>query len=236
MRVIVVDDEELARESLSDLLSAYPEVDIIASYSDGLELLKNIKKLNPDVIFLDINMPQLDGFEVLELLGDEAPTIIFVTAYDEFAVKAFEANALDYLLKPVNPERLKKSVEKLKSQNKALAQNYKKIIKDHKENFNINRVLVKDRSNVHVISIMEILWFEAQDDYVAIHTKDNVFLKLDRLSNFEKSLDGRIFKRIHRSYIVNMDYVQRIENQKWVVLNSGRKLPISRSGYLRYFG
>ncbi len=235
MKAIVVDDEELAREALLDLLAPFYEIDVIAVCSNGFELIIKLKELKPDVIFLDIRMPQLNGFEVLELLGDEAPDIIFVTAYDEFAVKAFEANALDYLLKPINPERLKKSIEKLKNSGDVNYKGYNKILDIQKEQISLNRILVKDGSNVHIIPVNEIVWLEAQDDYVAIHTEKNLFLKLDRLSNFENLLDERLFKRIHRSFIVNMDYVQRIENQKWAVLKSSKKLPISRSGYSRYF-
>ena len=235
MKAIVVDDEELARDALIGLLSAFPEIEVVAVCSNGLELLKRVKPAKPDVIFLDIHMPQLNGFEILELLGDEAPAIIFVTAYDEFAVKAFEANALDYLLKPVNPERLEKSIKKLRDQDKTNPVGYNNILKTHKAQSKLNRILVKDGSNVHIIPVAEIIWLEAQDDYVAIHTEKNLFLKLERLVNFENALDEGKFKRIHRSYIVNMDFVQRIENQKWIVLNSGKKLPVSRSGYSRYF-
>ncbi len=235
MKAVVVDDEELARDALVALLASFSEVDVVDTFSNGFELLKKVKFIRPDVIFLDIHMPQLNGFEVLELLGNDVPAIIFVTAYDEFAVKAFEANALDYLLKPVNPLRLEKSIEKLKNQAHIDIAGYKKVLKNAKKQSKLNRVLVKDGSDVHIIPVADIIWLEAQDDYVAIHTEKNLFLKLERLANFENTLDEVKFKRIHRSYIVNMDYVQRIENQKWMVLNSGKKLPVSRSGYSRYF-
>lgn len=236
MKAIVVDDEELAREALLELLNPFTEIEVVDTCRNGFELIEKVKLKKPDVIFLDIHMPQLDGFEVLELLGNDAPAIIFVTAYDEFALKAFEANALDYLLKPINRSRLEKSIEKLISQKGIIPKSYEKVLKSYKEQSNLNRVLVKDGSNVHVIPVNEIIWLEAQDDYVAIHTNKNLFLKLERLGNFEATLDERVFKRIHRSFIVNMDYVQRIENQKWAVLNSGKKLPVSKSGYSRYFG
>lgn len=236
IRAIIIDDEDLARESLNLLLMEFAEVEIIALCSNGIDAVKKINNLKPDIIFLDIKMPHIDGFEVLELLGKEAPATVFVTAFDEYAVKAFEANALDYLLKPVNPERLRKSIlkfsEKL-SPDPAAIENV--INGRNKSRKNIGRILVRDGSNVHVIHVEDILWLEAQDDYVAIKTEKNVFLKLERLGRIEQQLDPQKFKRIHRSYIVNLDYLQRIENQRFAVLKNGAKLPVSRSGYSNFF-
>jgi len=236
MRAIVVDDEELAREAISGLLHEIEGITLIAECSDGIEAIKKVKSLNPDVLFLDIKMPQLDGFEVLELLGDDAPRTIFVTAFDEFAVKAFEANAVDYLLKPVSRERLQQSLEKLKSLDDYKIA-YQRILREKEQkNKYLERILVRDGHAVHIIPAEEILWLEAQDDYVAIKTDNNLFLKLDRLSRLEERLNEDKFKRIHRSYIVNMDFVQRVEDQKWVILKSGKKLPVSKSGFTRFFG
>jgi len=236
IKAIIIDDEDLAREGLRLMLMDFDGIEIVASCSNGIDAVKMINSLSPDVIFLDIQMPHITGFEVLELLGKEAPVTIFVTAYDEYAVKAFEANALDYLLKPINPERLKKSILKLYQktnpdplaiENVIAGQN--KILK------NIGRILVRDGDTVHVIPVEDILWLEAQDDYVAIKTENDVFLKLERLGKLEQQLNPQKFKRIHRSYIVNLDYLQRIENQRFAVLKNGKKLPVSRSGYSRFF-
>jgi two-component system LytT family response regulator len=234
MRVIVTDDEELAREALVTLLKDIEGITIVGMCDNGIDTIKKVKSLNPDILFLDIKMPQVNGFEVLELLGKEAPPTVFVTAYDDFAVKAFEANATDYLLKPVNFNRLLQSIEKIKS--RTGIPDYQNILKEQRDKIeNINRFLIREGNNVHVIPIKDILWLEAQDDYVAIITESNLFLKSDRLNNLEKRLNHAKFKRIHRSYIVNMDYVLRIENQKWAVLNNGKKLPVSKSGYVRFF-
>lgn len=235
MKVLVVDDEDLAREALVSLLDQLDNIEILDVCDNGIDAVRKIKSLNPDVVFLDIKMPQIDGFEVLELLGDDAPAIIFVTAYDEFAVRAFEINAVDYLLKPVDLERLRQSILKIR-EIEDLKLSYKSIVQQKQQTIKkLDRILVRDRHNVHIININEILWLEAQDDYVAIKTINNLFLKLDTLSRLEKKLDPGKFKRIHRSYIVNMNYVQRIEDQKWAVLKNSKKLPVSKSGYSRLF-
>jgi len=233
LTALIVDDEELAREGLKLLLLDFPNIEIIGLCTNGIEAIKQANILNPDVIFLDIQMPYLDGFEVLELLGKEAPNIIFITAYDSFAVKAFEANALDYLLKPVNPERLKQSISKLTQKTSPSIENF--IHQKIESRKNINRILVRDGKNVHVIPVNEILWLQAQDDYVAIKTAKSVFLKLERLGKLELQLNSQKFKRIHRSYILNMDYLQRIEDQRFAVLKDGSKLPVSKSGFTRIF-
>lgn len=236
IKTIVVDDEELALSGLVMMLETFPEINIAATCSNGVEAIKEIHERQPDVVFLDVNMPYLNGFEVLELLGDESPLVVFVTAYDEYAVKAFEANAVDYLLKPVNPERLKQTVERLLNKDTISQKAQQQLIrKQQRSRMNIDRILVRDNNTVHVIAAADILWIEAQDDYVAIKTRDEVYLKLERLTNLENQLDEQHFKRIHRSYIVNADYLVRIENQKWAVLKNGTKLPVSRSGYARFF-
>lgn len=236
IRAIIIDDEDLARESLNLLLMEFAEVEIIALCSNGIDAVKKINNLKPDIIFLDIKMPHIDGFEVLELLGKEAPATVFVTAFDEYAVKAFEANALDYLLKPVNPERLRKSILKFSEKLSPDPAAIENVISGHnRSRKNIGRILVRDGSDVHIIPVEDILWLEAQDDYVAIKTEKNVFLKLERLGRIEQQLDPQKFKRIHRSYIVNLNYLLRIENQRFAVLKNGAKLPVSRSGYARFF-
>ena len=235
MHVIVVGDEDLAREAMVSLLNDIEDIQVIAECNNGIDAIKQVKDLNPQLLFLDIKMPHLNGFEVLELLGKEAPPTIFVTAYDEFAIKAFEANAIDYLLKPVNPARLKKSLEKLRSLSEFNLRGVENVIHEHQVKQNIERILVRDGSNVHIISLKDILWLEAQDDYVAIKTEENVFLKLERLGKFEELLSPQKFRRIHRSYLVNMDWVERIEDQNSAILKTGHKIPVSRSGYNRFF-
>jgi two-component system LytT family response regulator len=236
IKVIIIDDEELAREGLKLMLMEFAHIEIVDLCSNGIDAVKQVTRLKPDVIFLDIKMPHIDGFEVLELLGEDAPVTIFVTAYDEYAVKAFEANALDYLLKPVNPERLKKSISKLIQKVSANSSGIEKVLAGHiEERKNISRIMVRDGNNVHIIPVEDILSLEAQDDYVAIKTEKSVFLKLERLGRLEQQLNPQKFKRIHRSYIVNLDWLQHIENQRFAVLKNGSKLPVSRSGYSRFF-
>lgn len=235
MRVIVVDDEDLAREALVSLLSGIKAINIVAECNNGLDAIKHIRELNPDLLFLDIKMPGINGFEVLEVLGKEAPPTIFVTAFDEFAIKAFEANAIDYLLKPVNPERLKKSLAHLQSLANFNPGKVENVIHAWQSNQTIQRILVRDGNKVHIIAVKDILWLEAQDDYVAIKTKKDNFLKLDRLSRLEELLNPQKFKRIHRSYIINMDYLDRVENQNTAILKTGQTLPVSRAGYTRVF-
>jgi two-component system, LytTR family, response regulator len=235
MRVIVVDDEDLARESLVSLLTDLGEIDILAECNNGFDAIKKVQDLKPQLLFLDIKMPRLNGFEVLDLLGKEAPPTIFVTAFDDFAIRAFEANAIDYLLKPVNPGRLKKSLEKLAAYNEFNLDGVEKVIDTYQSSRKTERILVRDGDNVHIVPLPDVLWIEAQDDYIAIKTKDDVFLKLDRLGKYEKLLASQKFRRIHRSYLVNIDQIQRIENQNTAVLKSGHKLPVSRSGFNRFF-
>ena len=236
IRSIVVDDEKLALKGLAMLLEGFPEIDIIATCSNGVQAIRKIRQLRPDVVFLDIHMPHLNGFEVLELLGDECPLVVFVTAYDEYAVKAFEADAVDYLLKPVNPERLTQTVERLIHKDEIAQKRQKHLLqKQQNSKKNIDRILVRDNNTVHVIPVADVLWIEAQDDYVAIKTIKDIFLKLDRLSSLEKQLNHEKFIRIHRSYILNTNFLVRIEDQRFAVLKNGRKLPVSRSGYSRLF-
>lgn len=234
MRTIVVDDEDLSREALVSLLNEMDDIQIIGECNNGIEAVKKVRELKPELLFLDIKMPHINGFDVLELLGDEAPATIFVTAFDQFAIKAFDTNAFDYLLKPVNPSRLKKSIERVKSIHTPDRKQIEKAIREYKFKQNIERILVREGSNVHVIALKDVLWLEAQDDYVAIKTKKNIFLKLDRLGKYEKLLDPQKFKRVHRSFIINLDWLDRIENQNTAILKTGHRIPVSRSGYSRF--
>lgn len=235
---IIVDDEPPAREGLSSLLENFPELQVVCSCENGLAAVKAVNELKPQLIFLDIHMPKLDGFDVLELLGPDAPLVIFVTAFDEYAVRAFEANAIDYLLKPVDRERLQQAVDKARarlSNGAEVQRSQQALLAVRNENENLQRILVRDGSDVHVLPIEEVCYIESADDYVAIHTSEATHIKLDRLSKLEQQLDPRLFCRIHRSCLLNISYLARIETEtkdsRIAILKSGQELPISRSGY-----
>lgn len=244
---IVIDDESHARQALIHQLSAHPHINVIAECENGLVAVKAINDLQPQLIFLDVHMPKLDGFEVLELLGDSAPITIFATAHDEYAIQAFESNALDYLLKPINSARLDKTIERIASRlnlqdpdthSKATQTLIQDIRQQHAP---LQRVLIRDKGDVHVIATSDIIAIEAADDYVVIHTKDSTHIKQDRINNFEQLLDPSQFCRIHRSTIINLDYLKGIEtegkdnryaNMKLTDKNS-KQFSISRSGYTK---
>jgi two-component system, LytTR family, response regulator len=238
LRVVIVDDEALARSVLREYLQAHADVEIVAECANGFEAVKAVAELKPDVLFLDIQMPRVDGFEVLELIGTEA-NVIFVTAYDEYAVRAFEVHAIDYLLKPFSEKRF----------NDALQQARSKIgRKDHLSvaaltaaarpaRGRLERVLIRDGAQVHVIPISKIDYLEAQDDYVCYRSEGKSFLKQQTLSEVEASLDGTRFVRIHRSYILNVDRLARLElyakDSHAAILRDGTRLPVSRTGYTK---
>ncbi len=236
-KILIVDDEPLAREALAMALAEFEDVDVIGECSDGFEAVKSIKEVKPDLVFLDIQMPKLDGFDVLELLGEDPPYIVFVTAHDEYALKAFESHALDYILKPVSPERLKKSFVKINERlQEKTSQPMRELLVDRQSHIiPINRVLVRDRTRVYIIPVADIVYFEAEDDYVSIHTSERDYLKKETLSHLEKLLDARQFIRIHRSYILNINHLDKIEpytkDSRIAILKNGKTLPVSRSGY-----
>ena len=236
---IIVDDEELARISLRLALEKFADVEILAECANGFEALKKVRELKPQILFLDIQMPKLSGFDVVELLGEEAPLIVFVTAYDEYALRAFEAHAVDYLLKPVDEKRLKNTLEHIddhlffrRSQDLSEALNSYRQTQPP-----LQRLLIHDRSRVHVIPVDQVIFIQAQDDYVLIHTAQESFLKYERLSRLENMLDPQQFLRIHRSYILNLKYLKKIEpvtkDSRVALLSNGQQLPVSRSGYKR---
>jgi len=238
-RAIIVDDEALARKALKMVIDRFEEIEIIGECSDGFEAVKAINEKRPDIVFLDIQMPKLDGFDVLELLGKDAPFIVFVTAYDEYALRAFEAHAVDYLLKPVRPERLAKTLDRIKEPFPGKSrQPVDKLLQQHRlKDVPHKRILVRDRGNVYIIQAEDITYIEAQGDYVCINTLKKSSLKNDTLANMEKMLDPRKFYRIHRSYILNIDYLSKIEpytkDSRVAILKNGKTLPVSRSGYSR---
>lgn len=239
IQTIIVDDEAASRESLKEILKSYQEISIAAECVNGYEAIKEIKEKNPDLVFLDIQMPKLDGFDVVELLGKDAPLVVFVTAYDEFALKAFEAEALDYILKPVRDDRMKKVIERVKGLITGQeSRSMESVIDIHRSRLTpVSRVLIRDGVHVHVIPTREIVYFEAQDDYVMIYTDSRSYLKSDRISSLEGILDQTQFCRIHRSYIININHLSKIEpyskDSKRAVLKNKKTLPISRSGYTR---
>lgn len=235
---VIVDDEPHARQSLANALASYPEIEIVGMAENGVQAVKAVHELKPQLLFLDIQMPKLDGFDVLELLGDQTPYVIFVTAYDEYAVKAFEANAVDYLMKPLDPARLRQAVIRIAERIAAQQpESFGHLLQDpEREAELLQRILVRDGSEVHVLAVNTVCYIEAADDYVAIQTEAGTHIKLDRLNNLEAKLDPRQFCRIHRSYLLNVNYLARIETEtkdtKLAILTNGKELPISRSGYL----
>ncbi len=234
---LIVDDEPHARQAMQNALARHPEIEVVGLCENGLQAVKAINEQQPQLLFLDVQMPKLDGFDVLELIQEQIPFVIFVTAFDQYAVQAFEANAVDYLLKPVDPERLAQAVEKVVAR-VGLEQpsRLQSLLADPvREKELLRRILVRDGSEVHVLPVDAVIFIEAADDYVAIHTAEGTHIKLDRLSRLQKKLDPRQFCRIHRSYLLNINFLARIESEskdtRLAVLRNQRELPISRSGY-----
>jgi two-component system LytT family response regulator len=236
IRTIIVDDEEPARLLLREYLSINEEVKIVAECANGFDAVKAMSELKPDLVILDIQMPKLNGFEVLELV-DQPPTVIFATAYNQYAIQAFEVHAVDYLLKPFSKERLNEALEHAKShlnKNKSISIGALASAAGMKSS-PLERILVKDGSKVHVIPVDRIDYIEAQDDYVAIKSEGKTHLKQERMAVLEKELDTQSFVRVHRSYIVNIERIARIElyakDSRMAILKDGTKLLISRAGY-----
>lgn len=234
MRTLIVDDEHLARTLLREYLTAHPDIEIVGECANGFEAVKAIAEHDPDLVFLDIQMPKLDGFEVVELAGSK-PHYIFATAYDQFALRAFEVHAVDYLLKPFSRERLAEALAQARLRSPQPAQVEAVVKEAQARQQPIERVLIRDGARVHVVVASSIDYIEAQDDYVQITADGKQYLKHQRLSELEAQLDGAVFVRIHRSWIVNVGAIARIEpvskDNHCAVLHSGVKLPISRSGY-----
>lgn len=234
----IIDDESLARQLIKKYLSYHTNIEVIFECSNGFDAIKNINEKKPDLIFLDIQMPKINGFEMLELL-ENPPVIIFTTAYDQFALKAFEVNAVDYLLKPFSQERFDEALNKAfwYLENKSLQENkFKELVKlnDLKNDF-LDRIVVKDGANIFFISLADVRWIEAQDDYVMIHTYQRKYLKQKTMKYFEEHLNPKEFIRIHRSFIVAIKEVKRIEPVEkesfQIVLEDKVTLPLSRTGY-----
>ena len=239
LRVAIVDDEALARSVLREYLTASADVDIIAECQNGFEAVKVVSELHPDLLFLDVQMPKLDGFEVLELVGRDV-AVVFTTAYDQYALRAFEVHAVDYLLKPFSAERLAEALararERLQRGERLPTQ---EIVSEARAAHagQAGRVLVRDGSRVHVLSVEKIDYVQAQDDYVSFRCDGKDYLKDQTLAQAEAALDPAKFVRIHRSYVLNLDRLARVETDerenRLAVLSDGRKLPVSRAGYTR---
>jgi two-component system, LytTR family, response regulator len=237
IRTVIVDDEELAREMLREFLSAHPEIEIVAECANGFEAVKAASELKPDLVFLDIQMPKLDGFEVLELIGTEM-AIVFVTAYDEYALRAFDIHAVDYLLKPFSAERFEIALARTQQRLGGKLPPASELAASARPPARYaERIVVRDGTRVHIIPVSKLDYAQAQDDYVGLTAEGKTYLKQQTISGLEIVLDPELFVRIHRSYLVNLERVTKIEpyskDDHVVVLTSGAQLPVSRSGYLR---
>ena len=238
IKTILIDDEPLARDIVRYYLKEFPEIEVVAECSDGFEGVKAIAQFQPDLVFLDIQMPKINGFEMMELL-EHRPAVIFTTAFDEFAIKAFEVNAVDYLLKPIEQQRFRTAIQKLSTrlasdESEKTTQLLSEVSLNASQR---NRVVVKKDGVIKIIATIDIHYLEANDDYVKISTAEGSYQKNKTMSFFEKTLDTEQFIRIHRSYLVNMSEVTKIELKEKesyiVLLKSGIWLPVSKSGYIK---
>ncbi|MBK22027.1 MAG: DNA-binding response regulator [Flavobacteriales bacterium] len=231
MRALLVDDERLARAELTRLLDKFPEIEIVSEASNGEEAIDLIEEHKPDLVFLDVQMPGMTGFEVLEHLH-VVPNIIFVTAYDEYALKAFEVNALDYVLKPIELSRLEKAIEKVNSKSQ------KDDIKADQELNHESQIFIKDGEKCWFVKLDKVRMFESEGNYVRLYFDDSKPMILKSLNNLEKRLNNKQFFRISRKYIINLTWVEKVE--AWfngglrVTLKTGEKLEISRRQTSRF--
>jgi two-component system LytT family response regulator len=240
IRVAIADDEDLARRVLREHLEREPDIEVVAECANGFDAVKAINERRPNLAFLDVQMPKLDGFEVLELIEPET-AVVFVTAFDQYAMRAFDAAAVDYLLKPYSAERFRISLERVRGR----LQNAKTPaiprtlgLAARPEGEYLERIVVKDGPNVHVIAAAKLDYAEAQDDYVALKSEGRIWLKQHTIASLQSALDPHRFIRLHRSYLVNLERIVRIDaNTKdtWIaVLSDGARLPVSRGGYARF--
>jgi len=243
INAIIIDDEPLARMIVQEYLATYPEIKVLQECSDGFDGIKAIQQWHPDLIFLDIQMPKINGFEMLELV-EEPPAVIFTTAFDEYAIKAFESHAVDYLLKPFSKERFDKALRKWLDQHGAaptaahMAAPQEELLETAAQSpAQQQRIVVKTGGKIKIIPLEDIHYLEAADDYVKIHTHNGAFLKNRTMSYFEKALDGAQFVRTHRSYILNVQQVTRIDpyekDSHLCILQSGAQVPVSKAGYVK---
>lgn len=235
-KAVLIDDEPLSREIIKAYLRKHPEVKVVEECNDGFEGLKAVQEHKPDLIFLDIQMPKINGFEMLELI-DDAPHVIFVTAFDEYAIKAFEINAVDYLLKPFSEERFRKALERFLEKSEVQVNTRPVLDAMAATPAQQSRIVVKTGTKIKIIPLHEIVYLEADDDYVRIVTADGQYLKSKTLSFYEQTLDPSQFVRVHRSYIVPLKQITRIDpyhkESYMALLTAGKQIPVSKSGYLK---
>jgi len=240
LRVVIVDDEEPARLGLRQDLDAIGGTEVVAECANGFEAVKAVSDLSPDLLLLDVQMPKLDGFDVLELVGRDVP-VIFITAHDAFALRAFEVHAIDYLLKPFTRERLSSALDRARARRAApgAARPDAAALRAEARPASavLERIVIRDGPQVHVVPVGRVDYVEAQDDYVCVHAAGKSYLKEQTLSDLERQLDPRRFVRVHRSYLLNVERLARVElyakDSRVAMLQDGSKLPVSRSGYQR---
>ncbi|MCH5683418.1 response regulator [Niabella sp. W65] len=233
-KVIIIDDEFLARSMVKEYLKKHPQLEVVAECGDGFEGLKAIQEHQPDLIFLDIQMPKISGFEMLELV-ENPPAVIFATAFDEYAIKAFEAHAIDYLLKPFDQERFDKAVSKFLAQNRPVAAEHtKELLNDAQLPGSNNRIVVKNGSKIKIIPVQEVLYLEAADDFVKIFTKEGYYLK-NKTMSFLSPFACRYVCAQPPFFIVNIQEITRIDPYEKdghvAILKNGAKINVSRNGY-----
>lgn len=233
IRTLIIDDEPLATEIVREFLGDFPNFEVVKVCQNGFEGLKAIQEIQPDLIFLDVQMPKLNGFELLELV-ENPPHVIFTTAYDQYALKAFDAHAVDYLLKPFSKERFKMAVQRFLQFN--VKNDLDELIhsEEHLHSESIQRIVLKVKNEIKIIPIVEVKYLEANDDYVNIYTSEGKFLKNKTLSFFEKNLDPNQFVRVHRSYLIKVSEISKLEPYEkegfLLKLRSGESIPVSKSG------
>jgi len=237
IKAIIIDDEPLARSIVQEYLAAYNNITVVQECNDGFEGVKAIQQYKPDLLFLDIQMPKINGFEMLELI-ENPPAVLFTTAFDEYALKAFETHAVDYLLKPFSKERFDKAIEKFFDQAAARRQqaNTEALLQQEEmPSKGLERVVVKTGGKINIIPVQNIEYLEAADDYVKIYSGGAVHLKNKTMAFFEKQLPAALFVRTHRSYIINLQEITRIhpheKDSHVAVLRSGARIPVSKAGY-----
>lgn len=235
-KAIIIEDEKLARDLVKNYLLSQNSIELVGEFGDGFSGLKAINELKPEIVFLDVQMPKLTGLELLELL-DDPPAIIFTTAYDEYAINAFDLNAVDYLLKPFSKERFEKALDKVfqKITSNDSSNSINQLKTQIAENTAIDKIVVKSNNNIHVIRLGDVNYIESEDDYVMIHTSNGRHLKHQTMKFYEENLNKSVFIRIHRSYIVNISQINKIEkfgkDTYQVILKNGTGLKVSRSRY-----
>ena len=233
IKTLIIDDEPLAASLVQEFLESFPQFEIAAVCQNGFQGLKAIQEHEPDLIFLDVQMPKITGFEMLELL-DEPPAVIFTTAFDQYALKAFDAMAIDYLLKPFSQERFTRAIDKYLAQQGRAEESSVKMNELAEKR---NRLVVRVKNEIKIIPTHEVSFFEADDDYIAIHATSGKYLKKMTMKSLEEALDPSKFVRVHRSYLINLNEITKIEPYErdnfLVLLRGGEKVPVSKTGYSR---